>query len=53
MKIEHTIGGNDHEITNNAYLMFILADVWGLSQSKNAKYNILSIETYLHTWKIK
>ena len=38
VKIEHTVGGHNHEITNNAYLTFMRAEVWGLNQGKLPKF---------------
>ena len=37
VKIEHTVDGHNHDICNSASLMFMLAQVWGLTQSKTCQ----------------
>ena len=35
LNIEHTIGGRNHDIFQNVYLIFMRADKWGPKKSKN------------------
>ena len=52
-KIEHTVAGHNRDILQQC-IFDVLQPKYGASdRAKIAKYMLWSIETYLHTWKVK